>query len=135
RIHRELGRAGRRFLSLNYAVRGLVRPHPFPMNLILVGTSRCDVPARESAGGIIAPLNAARTAQRAVPTRFRGSTCEIFRGNLSPRRGNSQSPRREKSLNCERFPELKKLLPLPGGEGWGEGERSGKPTSANHSKT
>jgi len=36
----------------------------------LVGTSRCDVPAREAAGGIVAPLNAARTAQRAVPTRF-----------------------------------------------------------------
>src|SRR5262245_29876444 len=43
-----------------------------------VGTSRCDVPAREAAGGIIrapnatnvlvAPLDAARTAQRAVPT-------------------------------------------------------------------
>ena len=41
------------------------------MNLTLVGTSRCDVPAREAAGGIIAPLRAARTAQRAVPTRFR----------------------------------------------------------------
>jgi len=40
------------------------------MNLTLVGTSRCDVPAREAAGGIVAPLNAARTAQRAVPTRF-----------------------------------------------------------------
>ena len=31
-----------------------------------VGTSRCDVPARETAGGIVAPLNVARTAQRAV---------------------------------------------------------------------
>jgi len=50
------------------------------MNLTLVGTSRCDVPAREAAGGIVAPLNAARTAQRAVPTRFRGSVREIFRG-------------------------------------------------------
>ena len=39
------------------------------MNLTLIGTSRCDVPAREAAGGIVAPLNAARTAQRAVPTR------------------------------------------------------------------
>jgi|SRR5213082_2171357 len=58
-----------------------------PMNLTLVGTSRCDVTAREAAGGIVAPLNAARTAQRAVPTRFRGSMREIFRGNLSPRRG------------------------------------------------
>src|SRR2546426_5507567 len=36
----------------------------------LVGTSRCDVPARAVAGGTVAPLNAARTAQRAVPTRF-----------------------------------------------------------------
>ena len=53
------------------------------MNLASVETSRCDVPARESAGGIVAPLNAARTAQRAVPTRFRGSMREIFRGNLS----------------------------------------------------
>src|SRR5207247_1894547 len=41
-----------------------------PMNPTAVGTSRCDVPARETAGGIVAPLNAARTAQRAVPTRF-----------------------------------------------------------------
>src|SRR6059058_373440 len=56
------------------------------MNLTLVGTSRCDVPAREAAGGIVAPLNAARTAQRAVPTRFRGSMREIFRGNLSMNR-------------------------------------------------
>ncbi|MGD0745680.1 MAG: dihydrolipoyl dehydrogenase [Verrucomicrobiota bacterium] len=36
----------------------------------VVGTSRCDVPARK-AGGMIAPLNAARTAQRAVPTNDR----------------------------------------------------------------
>ena len=42
------------------------------MNLTLVGTSRCDVPARKAAGGIVAPLNAARTAQRAVPTWFQG---------------------------------------------------------------
>jgi hypothetical protein len=42
-------------------------------------------PAREAAGGTIAPLNAARTAQRAVPTRFRGSKREIsFRRNLTP---------------------------------------------------
>ena len=41
------------------------------MNLTLAGTSRCDVPAREAAGGTIAPLNAARTAQRAVPTSFK----------------------------------------------------------------
>jgi len=43
------------------------------MNLGLVGTSRCDVPAREAAGGTVAPLNAARTAQRAAPTRFKGA--------------------------------------------------------------
>jgi hypothetical protein len=55
------------------------------MNLTLVGTSRCDVPAREAAGGTIAPLNAARTAQRAVPTRFRGSMREFsFREILTP---------------------------------------------------
>ncbi|PYK95972.1 MAG: hypothetical protein DME19_21380 [Verrucomicrobia bacterium] len=47
------------------------------MNLTLVGTSRCDVPAREAAGGIIAPLSAARTAQRAVPTRFRVQSAKI----------------------------------------------------------
>src|SRR5882672_2044248 len=38
------------------------------MNRTLVGTSRYDVPARAVAGGTVAPLNAARTAQRAVPT-------------------------------------------------------------------
>jgi hypothetical protein len=38
------------------------------VSLFLVGTSRCDVPARETAGGRVAPLNAAQTAQRAVPT-------------------------------------------------------------------
>jgi hypothetical protein len=38
------------------------------INSPLVGTSRCDVPAREATGGRVAPLNAARTAQRAVPT-------------------------------------------------------------------
>jgi hypothetical protein len=43
---------------------GIVRK----FNLTLVGTSRCDVPAREAAGGSVAPLDAARTAQRAVPT-------------------------------------------------------------------
>ena len=32
------------------------------------GTSRCDVPARATAGGTNAPLDAARTARRAVPT-------------------------------------------------------------------
>src|SRR5438552_19185552 len=57
------------------------------MNLTMVGTSRCDVSVRERAGGIVAPLNAARTAQRAVPTRFWGSRREAsFRRNLSPSR-------------------------------------------------
>src|SRR5271167_1569710 len=41
------------------------------MNLTLVGTSRCDAPALAVAGGAIAPLNAARTAQRTVPTGIR----------------------------------------------------------------
>src|SRR5439155_23538751 len=40
------------------------------MNHILVGTSRCDVPARAMAGGTVALVNAARTAQRAVSTGF-----------------------------------------------------------------
>ncbi|PYK97292.1 MAG: hypothetical protein DME19_16825 [Verrucomicrobia bacterium] len=47
------------------------------MNLTLVGTSRCDIPAREAAGGIVAPLSVARTAQRAVPTRFRVQSAKI----------------------------------------------------------
>src|SRR5437016_9923154 len=34
-------------------------------------------PPREAAGGIIAPLSAARTAQRAVPTRFRVQSAKI----------------------------------------------------------
>jgi len=55
-----------------------------PMNLTSVGTSRCDVPARESAGGIVAPLNAARTAQRAVPTRFRVQCAKFCFGEISP---------------------------------------------------
>jgi len=41
----------------------------------LVGTSRCDVPARAAAGGTIAPLDAARTAQRAVPTHIPTVAC------------------------------------------------------------
>jgi len=40
------------------------------LNLSSVGTSRRDVPARATAGGTLAPLNAARTAQRAIPTTF-----------------------------------------------------------------
>ena len=49
----------------------------FGRDLTLVGTSRCDVPAREAAGGISAPLSAARTAQRAVPTRIRVQSAKI----------------------------------------------------------
>ena len=41
---------------------------------------------------------------------------------LSPRRGNRQWQRRNNSLNGEPFPGLEKVLPLPGGEGRGEGE-------------
>ena len=81
-----------------------------PMNLTLVGTSRCDVPAREAAGGIVAPLNAARTAQRAVPTRFRGLMREIFRGNLSMNRPS---------------PGLRPPSPRFAGRGQGEGCQSG----------
>ena len=41
---------------------------------------------------------------------------------LSPRRGNRQWLRRKNSSNGEPFPALEKILPLPGGEGRGEGE-------------
>ena len=41
---------------------------------------------------------------------------------LSPRRGNRQWPRRKNSPTGEPFPALEKVLPLPGGEGRGEGE-------------
>ena len=40
-------------------------------NLAEAGTSRCDVLAREAAGETISPLDAARTARRAVPTTSR----------------------------------------------------------------
>ena len=43
---------------------------------------------------------------------------------LSPRRGNLQWVRREKSLIGEHSPALEKVLPLPAGEGRGEGERA-----------
>ena len=74
--------ANRAWLELVQHARGC----SLPMNLALVATSRCDVPARVPAGGTVAPLNAARTARRAVPTRFRGSMREV-------------SPRRNLSLN------------------------------------
>ena len=41
---------------------------------------------------------------------------------LSPRRGNRQWPRRKNAHDGESFPALEKVLPLPGGEGRGEGE-------------
>ena len=42
---------------------------------------------------------------------------------LSTKRGNRSLPRWEKSLIGDRSTDLEKLLPLPGGEGRGEGER------------
>jgi hypothetical protein len=55
-----------------------------------VGTSRCDIPARAVAGGTtcgeyaavgatIAPLNAARTAQRTVPTSLNRHRASLLR--------------------------------------------------------
>jgi hypothetical protein len=75
-------------LRLNFRLREVRRPlslaRALTLNGKLVGTSRCDVPAREAAGGTIAPLNAARTAQRTVPTsaqvRLQDSTRKLFRG-------------------------------------------------------
>jgi len=51
------------------------------INLTVVGTSRCDVPARETAGGTVAPLHGRRSAP-SLP----GSGVlmrELFSGNLS----------------------------------------------------
>ena len=80
-------------------------------NLTAVGTSRCDVPSRQAAGGIpiISGLNAARTAQRAVPTSDRSLEREVsFRRNLS--RSFCQFFCRD----CLRFPPaLKSSTPLP----------------------
>ena len=118
---------------LQNASRDIERPprtHPLslPMNLTSVGTSRCDVPARESAGGIVAPLNAARTAQRAVPTWFRiqfakfcfmGSPPFIFRMHWD----HEPPP----------HPPFGHPLPLRGGEGWGEGAVYGEPPAESPS--
>ena len=52
------------------------------MNLALVGSPRCGDPARAAADGTIAPLNAARTAQRAAPTRSKGAVHEKLQGIL-----------------------------------------------------
>ena len=43
--------------------------------------------------------------------------------SLSPRRGNSLRPRWDESLDGEVIRSARERLPLPGGEGWGEGER------------
>ena len=58
--------------------RCLQRRNALTPYVTLVGTSRCDVPAREIAGGRIAPLHAARTAQRAVLTWIKNSGREIM---------------------------------------------------------
>src|SRR5439155_12026352 len=77
----------------------------FGRDLTLVGTSRCDVPAREAAGGIIAPLSAARTAQRAVPTRFRVQSAKIsWNSTHEPGRLRVADPRSGPRLcEAERF--------------------------------
>ena len=67
---KKIAGAAQRRNKLGLLIQGSVQPPPtFSLNPTLVGTSRCDVPARETAGGTVAPLNAARTAPRAVPTR------------------------------------------------------------------
>ncbi|MCI0533751.1 MAG: PSD1 and planctomycete cytochrome C domain-containing protein [Verrucomicrobiales bacterium] len=43
---------------------------------------------------------------------------------LTPRRGNFACPRQVESDNSVEFQRSGRVLPLPGGEGWGEGERS-----------
>ena len=48
---------------------------------------------------------------------------------LSSRKGDSYSPGWEESLISEHITVVDRLLPLPGGEGWGEGEFS---TAMNH---
>jgi tRNA-specific 2-thiouridylase len=57
---------GAQYVATGHYARVERAPNP-----IMVGTSRCDVLAREAAGETIAPLDAARTAQRAVPTKGR----------------------------------------------------------------
>jgi len=78
---KKIAGAAQRRNKLGLLIQGSVQPPPtFSLNPTLVGTSRCDVPARETAGGTVAPLNAARTAQRAVPPRVRSSKREsLFR--------------------------------------------------------
>src|SRR5678815_3838824 len=58
------------------------------MTPALSGTSRCDVPARVVAGGI-APLNAALTAQRAVPAFKRFLSALVFLLLLSSSRSSA----------------------------------------------
>ena len=57
---------GAQYVATGHYARIESAPNP-----IMAGTSRCDVLAREAAGETIAPLDAARTAQRAVPTKGR----------------------------------------------------------------
>jgi len=57
----------------------------------MVETSRRDVPACETAGGTEAPLDAARTVQRAVPTRSRSSAAKSEKRLLSPSLSSAQS--------------------------------------------
>jgi hypothetical protein len=59
---KKIAGAAQRRNKLGLLIQGSVQPG-------MVGTSRCDVPARGTAGGTVAPLHAARTVQRAVPTR------------------------------------------------------------------
>ena len=42
--------------------------------------------------------------------------------SLSPRRGRAICPGWKKPPVSDRLKDMQKLLPLPGGEGWGEGE-------------
>jgi len=55
------------------------------MNLTMAGTSRCDVPACEAAGGTIALLNAARMAQRASLPGSGVQSAKFRLGEFSPR--------------------------------------------------
>jgi len=59
---RKIAGAAQRRNQLGLLIQGSVQP-------VMAGTSRCHVPACEAADGTVAPLHAARTAQRAAPTR------------------------------------------------------------------
>src|SRR5450631_498820 len=55
-------------LGADFIATGHFARVEFAQNQTMVGTSRCDVLAREAAGEIVAPPDAALTAQRTVPT-------------------------------------------------------------------